>query len=115
MHSKLQPLLLVDKQLEGLTSLQPQLYKGLMNTHPLQKAIDLAGSQSELARRVGVKQQHVWKWLNRNKRGVPGEYVIPIEEATGVSRHELRPDLYPPSDTTENKNGSGRHGAPAAE
>mgnify|MGYP000884337945 CR=1 FL=1 len=67
---------------------------GTTNT-PLQRAVDLAGSQTELARRIGVQQAHVWNWLNRSKGKVPGEHVIPIEKATGVSRHELRPDLYP--------------------
>lgn len=62
---------------------------------PLQRAVTLAGSQTELARRIGVQQAHVWNWLNRSKGKVPGEHVIPIEKATGVSRHELRPDLYP--------------------
>lgn len=60
---------------------------------PLQKAIDLAGSQTALARAIGKKQQHVEYWLRVDK--VPGEYVLSIERATGVSRHELRPDLYP--------------------
>jgi DNA-binding transcriptional regulator YdaS (Cro superfamily) len=63
--------------------------------NPLQRAISIAGSQSELARRIGVTQAHVWQWLHRSKGKVPGQYVIPIEKATGVSRHELRPDLYP--------------------
>lgn len=67
---------------------------GTKNT-PLQRAVTLAGSQTELARRIGVQQAHVWNWLNRSKGKVPGEYVISIEKATGVSRHELRPDLYP--------------------
>ena len=67
---------------------------GTKNT-PLQRAVTLAGSQTELARRIGVQQAHVWNWLNRSKGKVPGEYAIPIERATGVSRHELRPDLYP--------------------
>ncbi|WP_420997613.1 transcriptional regulator [Cupriavidus sp. 30B13] len=66
-----------------------------MNTS-LQRAVEVAGSQSELARRIGVRQMHVWNWLNRSKGKVPGEYVLPIERATGVSRHDLRPDLYPP-------------------
>jgi DNA-binding transcriptional regulator YdaS (Cro superfamily) len=41
---------------------------------------------------------HVWNWINRSKGKVPGEYVIAIEKASGVSRHELRPDLYPVED-----------------
>lgn len=62
----------------------------------LEKAIDIVGSQAELARALGVKPQHVWNWLNRDAK-VPAEQVIPIENATTgkVTRHELRPDLYP--------------------
>ena len=64
----------------------------------LENAIQLAGGQTQLARRLGgsVKQAYIWNWLNRDKR-VPGEYVIPIEKAVDgkVTRHELRPDLYP--------------------
>lgn len=65
---------------------------------PLHRAVEAAGSQTELARRIGVTQMHVWNWLNRSKGKVPGEYVIAIEKATGVPRHELRPDIYPIED-----------------
>ena len=65
-----------------------------MSQRALQKAVKLAGSQAELARRIGKKQAHVWNWLNRDDQ-VPAEAVLAIEAATGVSRHELRPDLYP--------------------
>ncbi|MCG9054743.1 helix-turn-helix domain-containing protein [Laribacter hongkongensis] len=40
-----------------------------------------------------VKQQHISYWKKSEK--VPAEYVLSIERETGVSRHELRPDLYP--------------------
>lgn len=61
----------------------------------VQKAIDIVGSQSNLARRCGVKQQNVWNWLNRDKK-VPAKYVLLIEKATRqqVSRYELRPDVF---------------------
>lgn len=67
-----------------------------MSLNPLERAIAEVGSQAELARRIGKKQAHIWNWLNRDK-AVPAEAVLPIEEATGgkVTRHELRPDLYP--------------------
>jgi DNA-binding transcriptional regulator YdaS (Cro superfamily) len=59
----------------------------------LKKAVDVAGGQSNLARAIGVKQQHVWNWLNRD--GKPAaESVLSIEAATGVSRYELRPDVF---------------------
>lgn len=61
---------------------------------PLSKAILAAGGQAGLARAIGVSQPSVWHWVHRSKR-VPAEYVLAIEEKTGVSRHDLRPDLYP--------------------
>lgn len=63
---------------------------------PLEKAVEFAGSQAELARRIGKAQAHVWNWLHRDK-DVPAESVLAIEAATEgqVTRHELRPDLYP--------------------
>lgn len=67
-----------------------------MSTAALERAIAEAGGQSALARKVGRKQGHVWHWLHKSKQ-VPAELVIPIERATDgkVTRHELRPDLYP--------------------
>ena len=73
-----------------------------MNTNPLEalkKAIEVAGSQAELSRRIAkhdkpIKQQHVWNWVNRDEK-VPAEVVLAIEAETGVSRHDLRPDIYP--------------------
>jgi DNA-binding transcriptional regulator YdaS (Cro superfamily) len=53
-------------------------------------------SQAELARRLGVTQGMVWQWL-RGVRRVSAEKVLALEQATHgkVSRHEIRPDLYP--------------------
>lgn len=64
---------------------------------PLQRAIKKVGSQAELARRIGKQQAHVWNWLHRDNK-IPAESVLEIERATEgeVTRHELRPDLYPP-------------------
>lgn len=66
----------------------------------LQTAINAAGGQTQLAKRISellnkpVKQQQIWNWLNRNKR-VPADKVLVVEQASGVSRSKLRPDLYP--------------------
>lgn len=67
----------------------------------LKRAIDLAGGQSALARDICAvggyaRQCHVSAWLNRNKK-VPASQVIRVEKAVNgaVTRHELRPDLYP--------------------
>jgi DNA-binding transcriptional regulator YdaS (Cro superfamily) len=51
-------------------------------------------SQSAMARALGVTQPTIWHWLNKSKR-VPAEFALKVEELTGVSRHDLRPDLYP--------------------
>lgn len=59
---------------------------------PLQRAAEAVGSQQRLAEVLGITPQAVSQWDR-----VPAERVIAIERATGgkVTRHELRPDLYP--------------------
>lgn len=59
-----------------------------------QRAVEILGSQVNLALKLGVNAMTVSQW---KRRGVPGERVIPIYQATGgrVTPHELRPDLYP--------------------
>jgi DNA-binding transcriptional regulator YdaS (Cro superfamily) len=64
----------------------------------IERAIDIAGGQSALARALGgsVKQAHVWYWKENGE--VPPEHCIAIEIATEgkVSRYELRPDVFGP-------------------
>lgn len=57
-------------------------------------ATDTLGSQGKLARVCGVSSTAVWKWLQSSKR-LPAEHVLNVEAATGISRHHLRPDIYP--------------------
>ncbi|BCA60225.1 helix-turn-helix domain-containing protein [Sphingomonas sp. HMP6] len=61
----------------------------------LTDAVRIAGGQSALARICGKSQPAVWKWLQSSKR-LPAEHVIAVEAATRISRHALRPDIYPP-------------------
>lgn len=61
----------------------------------LKRACATAGSQLRLARSIGTTQSRVSYWLVKSRNGVSAEFVLPIERVTGVSRHELRPDLYP--------------------
>lgn len=67
----------------------------------LARAIEICGSQAELARRLGepVQQQHVWNWVNRAGGRVPPEQCIPIERAVdgAVTRYDLRPDVFGPA------------------
>ncbi|MNJ57919.1 hypothetical protein D3C77_535300 [compost metagenome] len=67
-----------------------------MKSTPLERAIHAAGSGKALAELLGVTPMAVSYW---KARGVPAKQALPIEKATGVSRHELRPDIYP----TENE------------
>jgi len=57
-------------------------------------AVSRAGSQTTFAKFIGVKQSTVWKWL-QSRKVLPAEYVLKAEQTTGVSRHLLRPDIYP--------------------
>lgn len=65
-----------------------------MEELPICKAAKAAGGQSALARLLKVTPQAVQKMCASGR--VPAERVLDIEKATGVSRHELRPDIYPP-------------------
>lgn len=56
-------------------------------------AVDKAGGQSALARKLGVRPQAVQKWCARGI--VPPLRALAVEAVTGVSRKSLRPDLYP--------------------
>ncbi|MBK8752402.1 MAG: helix-turn-helix domain-containing protein [Candidatus Competibacteraceae bacterium] len=69
-----------------------------MNTYQdaLQSAVLRAGGQTHLAKAIGLKQGHIWFWLKRGR--IPAERVLAVEAATGISRHELRPDIYPEPD-----------------
>jgi TorA maturation chaperone TorD len=56
----------------------------------LSMAIAAAGGVAALARAMGISQPAVSAWDR-----VPAERVLAVENATGVSRTHLRPDLYP--------------------
>lgn len=55
----------------------------------LSEAIAAAGGLSELARRIGIAQPSVSNWSR-----IPAERVLQVEAVTGISRRQLRPDLY---------------------
>jgi TorA maturation chaperone TorD len=55
----------------------------------LERAIYAAGGVAGLARKIGISQPSVSNWNQ-----VPAQRVIAVEAATGVSRKDLRPDLY---------------------
>lgn len=50
-------------------------------------------SQQDMAAAFQVTQGAVCMWLKRAK--LPAERVLKAEALTGISRHDLRPDIYP--------------------
>lgn len=51
------------------------------------------GGQTKLAKKLNIKPQNVQHWCLTGV--IPAKHVINVEKATGISRHILRPDLYP--------------------
>ena len=60
----------------------------------LEEAYRRAGSRYALAKAIRLTAQAVYKWSDE----APAERVLAIEAATGVSRYDLRPDIYPPDE-----------------
>lgn len=52
------------------------------------------GMATKLGRSLGVSHMTVLLWARGR---IPAERVMAVEQATGLPRHELRPDLYPPA------------------
>lgn len=51
------------------------------------------GSQRRLAAALGITPHAFHRWTQ-----VPAERVLSVERYTGISRHDLRPDIYPRED-----------------
>jgi DNA-binding transcriptional regulator YdaS (Cro superfamily) len=69
-----------------------------MSNKALERAIAIVGSQGQLAKRIGRGrvQANISLWLHRDRQGVPAEFCLAVEQATGglVTRYELRPDVF---------------------
>jgi DNA-binding transcriptional regulator YdaS (Cro superfamily) len=59
----------------------------------VRQAADKMGSVTALARALGIKHPALFRW-----RQVPAGRVLQIEKLTGISRHDMRPDIYPRED-----------------
>lgn len=84
-----------------------------MNNSAIQKAVEIVGGQTALARSLGRSQGLVWMWCE-GRLAVPAKYCRLIEElvahrldATGgvrsqaVTRYDLRPDVFGEAPATE--------------
>ena len=75
-----------------------------------QRAITEAGGVLRLSRALGIKQPSVSKW-----KRVPAGHVLTIEGLTGISRHDLRHDIFGPAPASSFPAGSGGNSAVSAD
>jgi TorA maturation chaperone TorD len=61
-----------------------------MRDPALEKAIGSVGGVRALARSLGISQPAISSW-----KRVPADRVLSVEATTGISRSDLRPDIYP--------------------
>lgn len=60
-----------------------------MKNEITEEAIAKAGGVNALARLLNVKQPSVSAWSK-----IPATRCLDVERITGISRYELRPDIY---------------------
>ena len=66
----------------------------------VQEALDRRGLTPAEAHRRGMPYQSVYRQY-RGQRKPSGEYAMLYERLLGIPRSEIRPDLWPPSDTEQ--------------
>lgn len=59
----------------------------------LKQIVTARASMAAIAASMGIDLSTVSQWFRRGR--VPAERVIDLEAITGVSRHVIRPDIYP--------------------
>ena len=57
-----------------------------------------------MARICGCTPPNIHQLVQRGSV-LPAAYVFDVEEATGISRHDLRPDIYPREETGNDMEG----------
>lgn len=63
-------------------------------------AVQVMGGQVPLAKLLGVTPGLVSQWVTGRGK-VAARHCLAIETATGVSRHELRPDVFGPASSVD--------------
>lgn len=65
-----------------------------MRNRAVEKAIAIAGSQKELAKRCGKAQSTICDWLNGKKQISPVHVPVLVKAIDGeIQAYEFRPDL----------------------
>lgn len=67
-----------------------------MSEDALKQAIAKVGGPVALAKILGISSQAIAQW-----RLAPASRVLLIEEASQISRHQLRPDIFGPAPQSE--------------
>ncbi len=65
----------------------------------IERAVEQAGGQVSLAKAISVTPQAVNQWVTKGL--VPAARCLAVETATGISRHDLRPDVFGPAPANE--------------
>ncbi len=53
---------------------------------------DTRGRRAIAAKMLHITMAAITQWENRGK--IPPEYVLDLERLTGITRYQLRPDIY---------------------
>ena len=59
----------------------------------IEKVISIYGSQVAASKELGISSSLLNHWV-RGRFAIPANRCVEIEKKTGVSRAELRPDLF---------------------
>lgn len=62
----------------------------MQETPPIKRAVKDAGGPKAVGKALGISHQAVVQWDQ-----CPPLRVLDMERLSGMSRHELRPDMYP--------------------
>lgn len=73
-------------------------YPTLQLMNGLERAISEVGGVCNLARKLDLHHSSIILWRKNGR--VPAERVLAIEQATGVPREEIRPDIFSNHEST---------------
>lgn len=62
----------------------------------VQRVIDACGGPTALAALLRIRPPSIYSWHR-----IPAQHVKAIHSATGIPRHEMRPDIFDPPSEAE--------------